>query len=157
MRALYCLCAGLLAVASVHAQYRYAPPTPAIPSIGEAPAYLKYMGARCAALHDSIRTGPARGLSYETQSRARKDYLNDCREDEQEAQQALLRDQQDKKTQQRNEKQAQNQVQERVRMQGEQCGEAKRILKLKKARTDLSEGEKADLRRFEENYIARCS
>ena len=38
----------------------------------------------------------------------------------------------------------------------QQCAESRRILATKKARTDLTEGERNDLRRFEENFIARC-
>jgi hypothetical protein len=42
-------------------------------------------------------------------------------------------------------------------LQEQQCGESKRILVTKKARTDLNDGEKADLQRFEVNYRARCT
>jgi hypothetical protein len=55
------------------------------------------------------------------------------------------------------ERQAEAKAMERTRLQEQQCGESKRILAVKRARTDLSAGEKADLQRFEENYKARCS
>ncbi|MBU0893082.1 MAG: hypothetical protein KKH21_19655, partial [Gammaproteobacteria bacterium] len=38
----------------------------------------------------------------------------------------------------------------------QQCAESRRILANKRARTDLTEGEKNDLRRFEEAFLARC-
>ncbi len=41
-------------------------------------------------------------------------------------------------------------------MREQQCGESKRILYTKRARTDLTEGGKSELRRFEENYRSRC-
>ena len=47
--------------------------------------------------------------------------------------------------------------QERASIRAQQCGESKRILFSKRARTDLTDGEKAELKRFEENYLARCS
>jgi hypothetical protein len=159
MRAILSLAAGLLAAAAAHGQYygTPAPYSPPPPSIGEAPAWLKYTSPRCAALHDSIRTGPARGLSGQTINAARKEYDRECRDDERDAMQQLGREQQDKRAQKTAEKQVQVMTAERARQHEQQCGEAKRILKIKKARTDLSDGEKADLKRFEDNYIARCS
>jgi hypothetical protein len=154
MKAFYSLCAAMLALGTAQAQqYRYS----YTPSIGEAPPYLKFMSPRCAALHDSIRTGPARGLSSQTLATARKDYSRDCREDESEAQQQLSREQQDKRSQLLAQKQGEARAIERTRQQEQQCGEAKRILKNKKARTDLNDGEKADLKRFEDNYLALCT
>ena len=41
-------------------------------------------------------------------------------------------------------------------MREQQCAESRRILLAKRARTDLSQGEKDDLARFETNYRARC-
>ena len=38
----------------------------------------------------------------------------------------------------------------------EPCGESKRMLESKRARTDLAEGETAELQRFETSYKARC-
>ncbi|HEX7892182.1 MAG TPA: hypothetical protein VF522_22725 [Ramlibacter sp.] len=156
MRAAFAAAAALLAAGGVQAQY-YSQSAPYIPSVGEAPLYLKYMSPRCAALHDSIRTGPARGLSSQTISAARKEYERDCSEDERDARSQLSKDQQEGRAQKRAEQQAQAKAVERTKQQEQQCGESKRILKLKKARTDLTDGEKGDLKRFEENYLARCS
>lgn len=158
MRATILLAMGLAAAGLAHAQYYGRPGyTPTPPSIGEAPVWLRYLSPRCASLHDSIRTGPARGLTSQTLSAARKEYDRECREDEMEAMQQMRREQQDKRSQKVAEQKAQVAMQERSKQQEAQCGEAKRILKNKKARTDLTEGEKADLKRFEDNYLARCS
>ena len=51
---------------------------------------------------------------------------------------------------------AEKQERDRASMREQQCGESKRILLSKRARTDLTEGEKAELRRFEDNYRSRC-
>ena len=158
MKAITMLAAGLVGAGMAQAQYYPRPGyTPMPPSIGEAPAWLQYTSPRCASLHDSIRTGPARGLSPQTQAAARKEYDRECREEESQAMQQLARLQQDKRAQKVAEQKAQVASVERTKQQEQQCGEAKRILKMKKARTDLTDGEKADLKRFEDNYIARCS
>ncbi|MDQ6880790.1 MAG: hypothetical protein M3150_01695 [Pseudomonadota bacterium] len=47
------------------------------------------------------------------------------------------------------------QLRDRAALRQEQCGESKRILVTKRARTDLNEGEKAELKRFEENFRSR--
>jgi hypothetical protein len=154
MKAISLVCAALLTAGAVHAQRNRSTYTP---SIGEAPAHLKYMSPRCAALHDSIRTGPARGLNSDSMSAARKDYSRDCRENEGEAQQQLSRERQDKRTQVLTQKQGEAKAMERTRQQEQLCGESKRILKNKNARTDLNDGEKAELKRFQEGYLARCS
>jgi len=57
----------------------------------------------------------------------------------------------------RADQQAERQAKERTALQQQQCGESKRILITKRARTDLNEGEKAELQRFEQNYRERCS
>jgi hypothetical protein len=46
---------------------------------------------------------------------------------------------------------------QRAKLREQQCGESKRILVVKKARPDLAEAERVELRRFEENYLARCA
>jgi hypothetical protein len=129
---------------------------PRPPSIGEAPAQLKYMSPRCSALNDALRTAPARGLNYETVTKMRKDYRAECAEDEQEAHGRLSQEMRDKSLQKSETKLSEARQRERTALQQEQCGESKRILKIKQARTDLSTGEKAELERFEANYRGRC-
>jgi hypothetical protein len=134
-------------------QHRYVAPAP---GVGEAPSNLKYLSPRCASLNDAIRTGPARGLNYDTLGRMRKDYSRECAESEGEAQTRMSEERRDQ-AQQRNEaRNADRQERDRASAREQQCGESKRILVTKKQRTDLTEGEKAELRRFEDNYRSRC-
>lgn len=128
-----------------------------LPSIGEAPPQLKYMSPQCSGLHDALRTASARGLRYETIAKMRKDYQAECAEDESEARGRLSEEMRDKSKQKREAQVAQAQERDRTALQREQCGEFKRILVSKRARTDLTEGEKAELQRSETNYRARCS
>ena len=130
-------------------------PTP--PSVGEAPDYISYMSPYCAGLHDALRTAAARGLVHTTVAEMRKNYQRECAENEGEARQKFSRERGEKRQVARIEQDAQNRAVERTKLQEQQCGESKRILVTKKARTDLNEGEKADLQRFEANYRARCS
>lgn len=127
-----------------------------IPSVGQAPDTLKYMTPRCASLNDAIRTAPARGLGYDIIGKMQREYSNECSESENEARAQLSRDKVD---QQRAAKETSVNVKlekERSAIEEQQCGESKRILYNKRARTDLTEGEKNDLTRFEKNYRNRC-
>ena len=137
----------------VNNQQRYEAP---MPKVGQAPANLKYLSPRCAALNDAIRTGPARGLKHETLSQMRQEYSSECSESESEASSRLSQDRSQKKQQSNEAKAAEKLEQERASLREQQCSESKRILFTKRARTDLNEGEKAELRRFEENYRSRC-
>jgi len=127
-----------------------------LPKIGQAPANLKYLSPRCAALNDAIRTGPARGLKHETLSQMRQEYSSECSESESEASTRVSQDRNQIKQQSNEAKAAEKRELERASLREQQCSESKRILFTKRARTDLNEGEKAELRRFEENYRSRC-
>ena len=132
-------------------------PTPRyVPSTGEAPPYLRYMSPRCSGLHDAIRTGPARGLTGTTLSTMRRDYYQECGENENEARSQYSREMGEQRQQKYAERQSQAQASNQAKLREQQCDEGKRILFMKKKRTDLTEGEKADLLRFEENYKQRC-
>jgi hypothetical protein len=128
-----------------------------IPGVGEAPEYITYMSPRCSALNDALRTASARGLDSHTQSEMRRNYQRECAEDEADARAKWARERGEKKQLARTEEESARRAQERTKLQQEQCGEAKRILVTKRQRTDLTEGEKADLQRFEANYKARCT
>jgi hypothetical protein len=133
--------------------YRYQPPPP---SVGEAPDYITYMSTKCSGLHDALRTAAARGLTQPTVSEMRKNYQRECAENESEARMRYSREHGEKRQVARTEQDAEKRAQERTKQQEQQCGESKRILVTKRARTDLNEGEKAELQRFEANYRARC-
>jgi hypothetical protein len=128
-----------------------------MPSIGEAPEYITYMSSRCSALHDALRTAPARGLDSRTQGEMRRNYQRECAEDESEARAKWSRERGEKRQMARSEAESQRRAQERTKQQQEQCAESKRILVTKRQRTDLTEGERSELQRFEANYKARCS
>jgi len=129
---------------------------PTIPKVDQAPATLKYLSPRCASLNDAIRTAPARGLKHDVIKQMRKEYDDECSESERQADAQLSKDRKDKTKQISDATQAERADKERAALREQQCGESKRILFAKRARTDLTEGEKADLRRFEDNYRSRC-
>ena len=134
-------------------QQQYQAPTP---RIGEAPDALKYMTPRCASLNDAIRTARARGLNHDTISQMRRDYGRECGDSDREAHSKMSEDRRDQMQQRKEAANAEKQERDRASIREQQCGESKRILVTKRARTDLTEGEKAELRRFEENYRSRC-
>jgi hypothetical protein len=130
--------------------------TPPPPGIGEAPEYITYMSPRCSALNDALRTAPARGLDSRTQSEMRRNYQRECAEDEADARSRWAHERGEKKQMARSEAESARRAQERTKLQQEQCAESRRILVTKRQRTDLTEGERTELQRFEANYKARC-
>jgi hypothetical protein len=139
-------------------QQRYEAPAP---RVSEAPNHLQYMSGSCASMNDALRTAQSKGLKYETIQQMQVDYRKQCSEEEQEARMKASREGLDKRVEKRQaDREAQvSQVQEQQRTAAkqQQCIESRRIIANKKARTDLTEGEKADLARFEENFRSRCS
>ncbi len=127
-----------------------------IPSVGDAPDHLKYMDPRCASLNDAIRTAAARGLKGDVVSDMRKEYNRECRESEQAASRRLYEERNDKRKAAESEKKVAEREANWTRAQQDMCGELKRVLRTKQARTDLSEGEQRDLQRSQEAYQRRC-
>ncbi len=134
-----------------------APQPTYIPKVPDAPEHLKHLGPRCSSMSDAIRTGPARGLKSETITALHKEYRRECAEEESEAFRKLARERTDARSAKQAEKTAMAQEQQRSQLAQQQCDESKRILFTKKRRTDLTDGEKADLQRFEDNFKSRCS
>lgn len=133
------------------------PVTPTyIPRVGDAPDHLKYMDPRCASLNDALRTAPARGLKGDVISDMRKEYNRQCRESEMEASRRLSQEKGDKRKAAESEKKVAEREASWTRAQQEMCGELKRVLRIKRARMDLNEGEQRDLQRSEEAYQRRC-
>jgi hypothetical protein len=122
----------------------------------EAPEYLKYMSPKCSSMHDAIRTSGARGVRAETAAEARKNYQEECAADESQASSRLSKERGEKYQAKEEAKRAEERNQQQSAAKDQQCGESKRILMVKRARTDLTDGEKGDLKRFEDNYKARC-
>jgi hypothetical protein len=127
-----------------------------IPKVGQAPDTLKYLSPRCASLNDAIRTAPARGLKHEVINEMHREYRQQCADNESEASARMSRERRENKQQLTEATKADQLDKERTAIREQQCGESKRILVTKRARTDLTAGEKADLQRFEENYRSRC-
>ena len=117
-------------------------------------AQSRYM--KIADAPEYLRTGPARGVRYETTAELQKNYQMQCADDESEARSKLAVERREAKKVQKDAVQAEQASQQRSQLAQQQCDESKRILYVKKRRTDLNEGEKAELLRFEENYKSRC-
>ncbi len=119
--------------------------------------HVTFLSPQCAEISEAIRTGPSRGVRGETLSDLRREYEAKCREDEREAYKQLS----DKQTRERDQWQAQRKAtraeRDQAALQTQQCSESLRILHGKRQRSaSMSDGEKADLARFEEAYRTRC-
>lgn len=126
----------------------------------DVPEHHRYMSGRCRAVDESLRTASQRNTPADVVAQLRREYQRDCREEESQALSRLSRERREVAQQQRDsarqEQQAQQASREQEARRAEQCAESRRILAAKKARTDLTPGEQADLRRFEDNIAARC-
>lgn len=136
--------------------WRYEPPVRSVP---EGPAYQRYMSARCRSLSDTLRGGSS-GIQPDAYAGMRREYLRDCRDEESDASSRYSREQSEARKQRQDQEQqlrvaAQTSREEATR-HAEQCRESRRILTAKRARTDLTEGERKDLKRFEDAYETRC-
>ncbi|MBC7917979.1 MAG: hypothetical protein H7Y28_09235 [Rhodoferax sp.] len=127
-----------------------------IPKSPDAPEHLKYLGSRCASMNDAIRTGPSRGLTYQTQAELQRSYRRDCAEEESQAYRQLSEDRRSSQTAKQESQRQANAEKQQSALKQQQCDESKRIIHTKSARTDLNDGERAELARFKENYQARC-
>lgn len=128
-----------------------------VPKVSAAPDHLKYLSPHCSSMNDAIRTGPARGVKYETTSELQKNYQRECADDERDAYSQLSGERNETRSAKNETKQAAIAAVQRTQIAQQQCDESKRILFIKKRRTDLTDGEKLDLLRFEENFKSRCS
>ena len=123
---------------------------------GDAPEHLLYMNPRCSAMNDAIRTSSVRGLSYQAAAELRRNYQQECAENENEARDLLRQQQKDNRQAKNDVKRNVEVVQQQTQMAQQQCDESKRIIASKKRRTDLNEGERGELQRFEANIRVRC-
>lgn len=128
-----------------------------LPRAEEAEPFVRYMNPMCAGLNDNIRTAASRGISYERTNDMQREYNNKCQEEEQDARDRVYKAKGEKRLEKLEAMKSDKLDQDRANIKAQQCGESKRILTNKKARTDLTDGEKMDLQRFEDNYRARCS
>lgn len=135
-------------------------PTPApsyIPKAGLPPDHLQYMSPRCSAMNDAIRTSGVRGLSYQANAELQRNYQRECSEDESDARNRLYKERGDVRKAETEAKRSAQAAEQQSQMAQQQCDESKRIIASKKRRTDLNEGERNELLRFEANIRARCS
>ena len=130
--------------------------TGAVSRTPDAPEHLQYLGARCSALSDAIRTGATRGLKYDVISNLQREYQRECADDDRNARTKLSEERQNATSAKKASQQMAAMSQQDAQLKKQQCDESKRIVFFKKKRTDLTEGEKAELQRFEDNYKARC-
>lgn len=137
---------------------RSAPTTVRVPP--EAPSHHQYMSARCRSLDDNIRSAYSRRIAADVVAGMRREYQRDCSEQESDAYSQASSERRSRDKERREEEksvqlamQASREEEQRL---AQQCAESRRILHAKRARTDLTEGERNELRRFEENFIARC-
>lgn len=147
------------AVPSYSSSSVYSAPT-AVRVLPEAPAHHQYMTARCRSLDDNIRSAYSRRIAADVVAGMRREYERDCREQESEAYSQISSERRSRERERREEEKSAQLAEQASREQearfAQQCAESRRILHAKRARTDLTEGERNDLRRFEENFIARC-
>jgi len=148
-----CVRSGIVYYGPAATKSAYEPP---LPPSRPAPNHLQYLNPRCASLNDALRTAATRGLKYDTVNQMQREYTELCAENEREAYSQLSQDRKDNKKKLADNKEAEKIDQERSLVQQQLCGESKRVLYTKRARKDLTDGEKADLQRFEDNYYKRC-
>lgn len=87
----------------------------------------------------------------------RADYQRRCGDDEAAARQRLREAQAQERDRRQDQQAAADAERSRAQLSAEQCHEMLRILHGKRQRTAaMSDGEKADLQRFEDNYKVRC-
>ncbi|MET0350917.1 MAG: hypothetical protein ABW067_14095 [Rhizobacter sp.] len=136
-----------------------APPSTRYPRnerMPDALPYQSFLDVDCGELAEAVRTGRGRGLSYEGVDALRREYGNRCREQDNEARrryQQSLDDENQRRADVRDSLQRAQADQQRFE---EECGQMKRNLNARRARTDLTPGEQADLQRFEATYRDRC-
>lgn len=133
--------------------------TPRLPP--ETPEHHQYLSGRCRALDENIRSAYGRGVKADVVEGMRREYRRDCREEEQDAYSRVSSERRSRenlrKEQEKAVASAAQAEKEQEARRAQQCAESRRILANKRARTDLTEGEKNDLRRFEEAFLQRCT
>ena len=145
-------------VQSAAPAYRPPPPPPPPPNFPYQPReLLPYMSSRCAQLYEIEISGVPRRTSYSTVAGVRNEFQSDCPDAVSDARKRLNTDKAAKYYASQDQKMAANNAAQQSRMTQEQCNELLRILAGKRKRlATMTEGEKADHARSEDNYTARC-
>jgi len=128
-----------------------------LPSAGKAEDHINYLSPRCSELSEGIRTGRARGVDSRTMSDLQNNYRRECGDEDSAARQRWHEDQRAAKDQKKSVAVAQQAEVRQAKLTQEQCHEMLRILAGKRRQADtMTDGQKADLQRFQANYSDRC-
>lgn len=116
--------------------------------------------AGCKILSEGVRTASARGVGAEGIEGLQKEWQRRCADEDALARQRYqaqldARRRQQEQARRLAESEAARQ-QDEHRLRQDHCLEMRRILAKRRARDDLSAGERGDLQRFEANYKERC-
>ena len=139
------------------------PPTPTpsyqtqIPTTAPAPDFLPYLSARCSGMNDAVRTSTARGLGYQATQELKRNYQYECGGEERLARQQMVAGQQSQQRSDYGQRTATESSESQSQAATDQCRESMRIVRTKRSRPNLTDGEKAELQRFEDNIRARCT
>ena len=133
---------------------------PNYPKLRPAGEELQYMSAECSAVSEGIRTAPARGLKYDVISQLQREFDGKCSEEQAQARKRLY----DERAQQRNGAQELQQNSQKLSLMSQQekdrlfaqCAEMRKAIANRKAKTNMTDGEKNDLVTFEQRYQSRC-
>lgn len=134
----------------------YRAPTPRVQRMPEAPAHQNYLTAACAELSEAIRTGPSRGLGYDTISALRREWQERCQEDEQDARKQLSQARREERDRKVAEKAAVQRAATERQDEADRCALMRKNLATRRERPNPTAGEQADLQRFEATYRERC-
>ncbi|MBK9238203.1 MAG: hypothetical protein IPO19_20375 [Rhodoferax sp.] len=127
---------------------------PRVSKLEQAPDTIKHLSPRCASLNDAIRTAPARGLKDDVISDLKREYREKCSDEESEAKSKMSRERREAK-QQRAEAEKAEQRTGQLRPFSSSNAANQNAFVPKRARTDLTGGEKADLQRLRQ-LRSRC-
>lgn len=119
--------------------------------------HLSLLSPECARLAEAIRTGSSRGVRYDVVSELQREYSAKCLEEESEARRLWSERQARERDQRMAALRAESAQRERDALKTQQCEEQSRILRGRRARAaSMSDGERADLARFEQVFRERC-
>lgn len=120
------------------------------------PEHYDYLSPACRSLNDAMRSARSRGNSYQQVRQLQDEYRQRCQDDEQDAQRAYWEKKQGERTERVAAKKAQVAQVQQERNEKQLCADMGQILAAKRARTDLTAAERAELQRFADNHRARC-
>jgi hypothetical protein len=118
---------------------------------------LAYMSPRCAQLFEVELRGGSRSLDRTVSVGLQTEFQMNCPDAVSEARKALTQDKLRKYDAAQAQRTAAQNAAQQDKLTREQCSEWLRILAGKRKRLDsMTEGEKSDHQRFEQNFLARC-